>query len=431
MKTYVLLSCCKTKLPHSAPAEELYQSAGFKKSLAYAKSLNPDGIFILSALHHLVKLDDILKPYNVCLNDFSSKEKKEWSAVVSMQLSKETDIKNDNFIILAGKNYYSDLIPYLNNYSIPLKGLGLGKRLRWLDEHTNTTDSQCVSIHKFFNSLPRFTSKFNPEDIPENGVYVFFEKGEKFHDMDRIVRVGTHTGEGRLASRLQEHLCGCNKDRSIFRKNIGRAILNKNNDPFLAKWNLDLTSKKNINKYSETIEEQDLPYQFLIEQKVSKYMNDNLSFAVVSVDDKKERLDYESYLIHTISADKSCKQSDSWLGNYSPVKKIRESGMWLVNELTLPPIKETLKSCERKSCSAPDKYKALFIELSNQTSKLVTYTYEQINELIYPHTLPASAYTHRQWWANSTKAHSHTNSWLEAGFKVLKVSIDSVTFEKK
>ena len=32
------------------------------------------------------------------------------------------------------------------------------------------------------------------------------------------------------------------KDRSIFRKNIGRAILNKNNDSFLEIWNLDFTT---------------------------------------------------------------------------------------------------------------------------------------------------------------------------------------------
>jgi len=34
-----------------------------------------------------------------------------------------------------------------------------------------------------------------------------------------------------------------NKDRSIFRKNIGRALLNKDNDPFIEQWN-----KKNLAK---------------------------------------------------------------------------------------------------------------------------------------------------------------------------------------
>lgn len=332
MKIFILISCCKTKLPYSAPAEQLYQSAGFKKSLAYAKSLNPDGIFILSALHHLVSLDSVLEPYNVCLNDFTSDKKRDWSKFVIKQLSEVADIQNDKFIILAGKNYYSELLPFLPNYSLPLEGLGLGKRLAWLDEHTITENSPCLRIHKFFNSLPRYDYTFNKKDIPENGLYVFFEKGEKYCGMDRIVRVGTHTGESQLYSRLQQHLLNENKDRSIFRKNIGRAILNKENNSFLEKWNLDLTTKANKEKYSKDI---DFDFQKKIEKRVSQYMHENLSFAVISIDSKEERLNYESYLIHTISADTSLKPSVSWLGNYSPVKKIRESGLWLVNELTL------------------------------------------------------------------------------------------------
>ncbi|SFI86960.1 hypothetical protein SAMN04487775_107134 [Treponema bryantii] len=333
MKTFILISCCKTKLPYSAPAEQLYQSASFIKSLAYAKSLNPNEIFILSALHHLVKLNDILDPYNVCLKDFTATDKKEWASVVKTELSQYADLLNDNFIILAGKDYYSDLIPYLNHYSLPLEHLSMGNRLQWLDEHTITQDSPCMQIHKFFNSLPRYTYTFDKKDIPENGVYVFFEKGEKYQGMDRIVRVGTHTGESQLKSRLQQHLINENKDRSIFRRNIGRAILNKNNDDFLKKWNLDLTTRENKEKYSSQI---DFSYQKSIEKLVSKYMQENFSFSVVSINDKAERLAYESYLIHTISADASCRQSDSWLGNSSPVTKIRDSGLWLVNELTLP-----------------------------------------------------------------------------------------------
>ena len=33
-------------------------------------------------------------------------------------------------------------------------------------------------------------------------------------------------------------------DRSIFRKNIGRAVFNKNNDYYLKIWNIDYTSKE-------------------------------------------------------------------------------------------------------------------------------------------------------------------------------------------
>jgi hypothetical protein len=68
--------------------------------------------------------------------------------------------------------------------------------------------------------------------------------GELAHGTNRIVRIGTHTGNDQLRSRLKQHFLIENKDRSIFRKNIGRALLNKDHDPFLGQWELDLTSRQ-------------------------------------------------------------------------------------------------------------------------------------------------------------------------------------------
>lgn len=121
-----------------------------------------------------------------------------------------------------------------------------------------------------------------------------------------------------------------NKDRSIFRKNIGRALLNRDNDPFLEQWNLDLTTKANKEKYSSEI---DFEKQKEIEKKVTEYMQKNFSFCVIPVDIKEERLNYEEYVISTVSGCKECRPSTNWLGQYSPVEKIRKSGMWLVNGL--------------------------------------------------------------------------------------------------
>ena len=94
---------------------------------------------------------------------------------------------------------------------------------------------QCKTLHKLFNSMKRFSFPFDEEAIPKNGIYILFEKGERAHEADRIVRIGTHTGSNQLRSRLKQHFLNENKDRSIFRKNIGRAILNKNKDSFLEK----------------------------------------------------------------------------------------------------------------------------------------------------------------------------------------------------
>jgi len=89
-----------------------------------------------------------------------------------------------------------------------------------------------------------FSYPFELDKIPQNGIYFLFEKGEIAHGYRRIVRVGTHTGENQLRNRLSQHFFNENKDRSIFRKNVGRAILSKNCDPYLSVWELDFTTRK-------------------------------------------------------------------------------------------------------------------------------------------------------------------------------------------
>ena len=51
----VLISCASKKLNHKAKAGDLYISQLFKSGLRYAKSLNPDKIFILSAKYGFAK----------------------------------------------------------------------------------------------------------------------------------------------------------------------------------------------------------------------------------------------------------------------------------------------------------------------------------------------------------------------------------------
>lgn len=420
MKTIILISCCKTKLNHKAPAEQLYQSAGFKKQLAFAKSIRHDAIFVISAKHHLVPLSMELEPYDVCLNDKSSEEKKSWAKIVLKQLSENYSLSEDEFIILAGKDYYSELIKGISNYKLPLEGLPMGTRLQWLDEHTNsgTSENACLKIHKWVNTLPRLSWPFDVCDIPSNGVYLFFEKGEKYFGFDRIVRIGTHTGNNNLVKRLEEHLVKENKDRSIFRKNVGRALLNKENDPFIEKWNWDQTTPGNRSKYKWTLGDE--MKQSDIEFSVSKYMRNNLSFVCIPIDSKEERLAYEAYLIRTLSAEPTFKPSENWLGNYSPVDKIRNSGLWLVNELA-----------KHKSESVKvSKYKPLFEFLKNNGSDRITMTFEKINALLNPDSLPSSAYTNRTWWANS-KTHLQASAWMTAGFKTTDFTVSSITFIRK
>jgi hypothetical protein len=196
----------------------------------------------------------------------------------------------------------------------------------------------CNEIHKIFKELPRHSFPFNKTTIPKNGIYIIFEKNEYAHGADRIVRIGTHTGEKQLFSRLQQHFVKENKDRSIFRKNIGRALLNKENDPFLEQWDWDLTTKEKKEKYLPLLNQ---AKQKEVENRVSEYIQTNLSFCVIHVEGKEKRLELESKIISTVSLCEDCKPSKNWLGNFSPKRKIRESGLWLVNELYKDPLKFT------------------------------------------------------------------------------------------
>jgi hypothetical protein len=202
----------------------------------------------------------------------------------------------------------------------------------------------CPEIHKLFNQLERYFFPFHEGKIPQNGIYILFERGERGHGHDRIVRIGTHTGDRQLRSRLKQHFVKENKDRSIFRKNIGRAILKKSNNPFLKQWEIDLTPRKNREQYADKI---DFSTQQSVEKEVTEYIQDNFTFVVFQVLDKKERLTLESKIISTVSLCQDCLPSLQWLGLHSPKKRIRESGLWLVNELYKEPLsKEDLSVLE-------------------------------------------------------------------------------------
>lgn len=200
-----------------------------------------------------------------------------------------------------------------------------------------------LELHKLFNNLKRYSFPFIQfrNEIPNNGIYILFERGEKFDDLDRIVRVGTHTGDKQLYSRLNQHFVKENKNRSIFRKNIGRCILNKDNGEYKDLWELDITSKADREKNLKLL---DLKFEEQMEKRISGYIQLNLSFCVFKIDTKEERLFWESKIASTLAQSDKLKPSPNWLGNYSPKDKIRANGLWQVNELN----NETLTEIEFK-----------------------------------------------------------------------------------
>lgn len=201
---------------------------------------------------------------------------------------------------------------------------------------TSVSDT-CHALHQLLGGLTAFRFPYTETEIPRNGVYVVFEDGELAHGTNRIVRIGTHTGNDQLRSRLKQHFLDPKKDRSIFRKNIGRCLLKRADDPFLKFWELDLTSRAAKNEYAAKI---DFEKQNEIEGQVSEYIRSHLRFVVFEVRDKTMRLDLESKLISTVSLCDKCNRSPTWLGQHSPKSKISSGKLWQENELHKTPLSD-------------------------------------------------------------------------------------------
>ena len=149
MKTIILISCVSKKidlpLGQTCNAKDLYISSLFKKAYAYAKTLKPNEIYILSAKYGLLDLDTQVTPYNKTLNNMSAKQNKEWAdgvldSLINQKHLNLSDAKNggDKFIILAGKSYYKNLIGEngIRNYECPYsKCKGIGYILKFLSDN--------------------------------------------------------------------------------------------------------------------------------------------------------------------------------------------------------------------------------------------------------------------------------------------------------
>jgi len=127
-----LIYCVSKKLSFKARAEDLYVSPYFIYSLKYARKLKPDDIFILSAKHGLLSLDNEIEPYDLTLNEMGTSQRKKWASKVLEQIKAEADLEKNHFIILAGEKYRQYLIPNFMSYEIPLEGLAIGKQLQYL-----------------------------------------------------------------------------------------------------------------------------------------------------------------------------------------------------------------------------------------------------------------------------------------------------------
>ncbi len=142
----VLVACSSQKLPHAAPARELYTSQLFTKALAYARTQTSEQrIFVMSAMHGLVPLDRILTPYDRELKQMPKRQRLWWGINLVDSLRQRMFSgaagagKPTSVVLLGGADYNVPVRSALHRigwaYEQPLEGLNIGQRLQWLKQH--------------------------------------------------------------------------------------------------------------------------------------------------------------------------------------------------------------------------------------------------------------------------------------------------------
>jgi hypothetical protein len=69
------------------------------------------------------------------------------------------------------------------------------------------------------------------------------------------------------------------------------------------------------------------------------------------------------------------------------------------------------------------KYESLAKHLARSNAPELVMTFAQLEEILGA-PLPASARTHRPWWANSARGHVQSKGWLSAGYQSEQVDLE-------
>jgi len=116
--------------------------------------------------------------------------------------------------------------------------------------------------------------------------------------------------------------------------------LNKAKDPYLKVWDLDLMTAEARRRYASL---RNITKEKEIELAVTRQLRERFSFRVLAVNHQDERmgaLGLEAACIGTLAGCTHCRPSKLWLGRCSPIEKIRNGNLWLIQHVGAPGLTE-------------------------------------------------------------------------------------------
>jgi hypothetical protein len=122
-----IVGCGKAKASTARCARELYTGSLFRAALQHAEATS-DIVFIVSAKHGLLELDQIVEPYDVALGRGSAAHA--WGRGVLDALNRAIGHWRRQVTVLAGGAYADALgLALLGKHFEPLSGMTFGRRL--------------------------------------------------------------------------------------------------------------------------------------------------------------------------------------------------------------------------------------------------------------------------------------------------------------
>jgi hypothetical protein len=137
----VIISCGAQKAPDRQKAQLLYTGPYFQDCLAYARTLAPDkDIWILSAKHGLLGLNDELDPYNLKMGEPGS--------ITTTELDGQAEfygLREEQVVVIGGGLYVEACRQIWPDVQAPLEGRGgMGQQRQWM--RTQTYNARKVAL---------------------------------------------------------------------------------------------------------------------------------------------------------------------------------------------------------------------------------------------------------------------------------------------
>lgn len=136
-----LVGCSGPKLEEPAPARQLYTSQLFRSALALAERRH-DVVYVISAKHELVTLDQVVAPYDLAMGDVAKEWRAIWGQRVWWSIQRRHPRVDRQIFIYAGKDYARPIRRAAHQHATfhePLAGLQVGQRLKWLREQLDSS----------------------------------------------------------------------------------------------------------------------------------------------------------------------------------------------------------------------------------------------------------------------------------------------------